>query len=110
MRSAFAMAHGLVDLLTGGMVISTPWLLQNTSDDCAIPLFVGAGIVAYSIFAAYCTGGESIARPFACFVGGVSIALCPMLMSFFGSAWVAELLFGTAELTAIAALKPLRVS
>ncbi len=103
MRFVPTHAHGVLDYLTGLLLIALPWLLGFAQGGAAqwIPVVLGLGTIVYSLMTDYELGAmRLIPMPVHLAVdgvGGLFFAASPWLFGFSGQVWLPFLLIGLFE-------------
>lgn len=99
--------HGVIDYLSGIVLIIAPWLLDF--DDGAqawVPMIIGASVIAYSILTDY-ELGIIRAIPMQAHLtldvlGGLVLAASPWLFGFADDVWAPHVILGIAEIGVVA--------
>jgi hypothetical protein len=88
MRFIPTKVHGIVDYLTGILLIAAPWLLNfdNNGPATWIPVLLGAGIILYSLLTDYELGAfKALPMPAHLWLdglGGLFLAASPWIFNF----------------------------
>lgn len=98
--------HGILDYLTGLLLIVLPWLLgfAQGGAETWLPVVLGAGVILYSLVTDYELGvwrrlamGTHLALDLA---GGALLAVSPWLFGFSDVVWAPHLVLGVFEILA----------
>jgi hypothetical protein len=106
MRFIPTRVHGVLDYLTGSALIAAPWVLGFSGRGAKtwMPVALGAGAIAYSLFTDYELGAvKIIPMPVHLTLdasSGVLLAASPWLFGFGEDVWVPHVLFGLFEIGA----------
>jgi hypothetical protein len=104
MRFLSTRVHGIIDYLTGGLLILAPWIFGFATGGAAqwIPVLLGAGIIAMSLITDY---ELSLTRliPMGAHLavdglGGALLAVSPWLFGFADRTYLPHLIIGVAEI------------
>ena len=96
--------HGVLDYLTGVLLIALPWVLGVTDDQAAmwVPVVLGAGVILYSLLTNYELGVvKAIPMPVHLGLdaaGGVLLAASPWIFQFADRVWVPFVVIGLFEI------------
>lgn len=106
MRFIPTRVHGMLDYLTGVLLIAAPWLFDFAQGGAEtwIPVVCGAGALVYSLFTDY-EFGLVRRLPMTTHLmldagSGVLLAASPWLFGFADYVWVPHLVFGLLEIGA----------
>lgn len=100
--------HGVLDYLTGAVLLLLPWVLGfgAKGPEGWVLLGLGAGVVAYSLLTDYELGAaRKLQMPVHLWMdalGGVLLAASPWLLGFDERVWVPHVAVGLFELAAAA--------
>lgn len=95
--------HGVLDYLVGVLLAASPWLLgfARGGAETWVPVVLGAGVVAYSLFTDYELGVvrrlQMTVHLWLDAIGGVVLAGSPWVLGFDERVWVPHLAFGLFE-------------
>ncbi|HEU0076833.1 MAG TPA: SPW repeat protein [Longimicrobiaceae bacterium] len=98
--------HGVLDYLVGALLAASPWLLgfARGGAETWVPVVVGAGVVAYSLFTDYELGMvrrlQMGVHLWLDGIGGVVLAASPWVLGFDDRVWVPHLALGLFEVAA----------
>ena len=118
MRFVSTRVHGIIDYLTGVLLIVAPWLFGFANGGAAqwVPIILGAGVIVYSLFTRYEVGAMGVLpMPFHLALdvaGGLLLLVSPWLFGFAGFVWLPHVIIGAFEIvmglvTRTAASEPL---
>lgn len=103
MRFIPTRVHGVIDYLTGLLLIAAPWLLGFSDNAPAtwVPVLLGAGVILYSLLTNYELGVfKTISMPAHLWLdalGGLFLAVSPWLLDFDERVFLPHLLVGAFE-------------
>ena len=106
MRFLSTKAHGYIDYLMGALLIAAPWIFGFAlgGAETWVPVVLGAGVIAYSLFTDYELGAVHSLSMSAHLtldaLGGVVLAISPWLFGFADYVWAPHLIFGLLEVGA----------
>ena len=106
MRFISTRVHGMLDYGMGILLIAAPWIFEFAAGGAEtwLPVALGAGVIAYSLFTDYELGVvRRIRMPTHLLLdgmGGVLLAVSPWLFGFSDLVWVPHVVFGVAEMGA----------
>lgn len=106
MRFITTLVHGMLDYLTGILLIASPWLFNFSRGgaETLIPVILGAGLVIYSLFTNYELGAvkrlSMATHLWLDALSGAVLALSPWLFNFNEYVYLPHLIFGVAEVGA----------
>ena len=106
MRFIPTRVHGMLDYLVGVLLIAAPWLFgfARGGAETWIPVILGAGAIAYSLFTNYEMGiSHAISMPTHLtldLVSGFLLALSPWLFGFADYVYTPHLVVGIIEIGA----------
>ncbi|CAN5762970.1 SPW repeat protein [soil metagenome] len=98
--------HGVLDYAMGALLIALPWLLgfAQGGAESWVPVAVGAGAIAYSLFTDYELGVvRRIQMPVHLWLDGAAgllLAVSPWLFGFDQQVWMPHLILGILEMGA----------
>jgi hypothetical protein len=98
--------HGVLDYAMGALLIALPWLLGFAQGgvESWVPVAVGAGAIAYSLFTDYELGVvRRIQMPVHLWLDGAAgllLAVSPWLFGFDQQVWMPHLILGILEMGA----------
>jgi hypothetical protein len=104
MRFLSTRVHGMMDYLTGGLLIIAPWLFGFADGSAAqwMPVVLGVGIIGMSLLTDYEPSLASIIPMGAHLVmdglGGALLAVSPWLFGFADRTYLPHLVIGIAEI------------
>lgn len=96
--------HAAIDYALGVLLIIAPWLFGFAEGEAEtwVPVFLGAGIILYSLFTAYELGiVPAIGMPTHLgldVVGGIFLAASPWIFQFAEFVWVPHVVLGLIEI------------
>ena len=100
--------HGYIDYAMGAFLIVCPWLFGFAGNQAAmlVPVVLGAGVIAYSLFTDYELGvvrkipmtGHLMLDA----LGGAFLAASPWIFQFSETVYLPHLILGLTELAAVA--------
>lgn len=100
--------HGVLDYVVGALLIALPWLLgfARGGAETWIPVALGAGAIAYSLFTDYELGVvRRIGMPVHLWLdalSGLLLAVSPWLFGFDQQVWMPHLALGIFEIVTAA--------
>ena len=104
MRFLPTRVHGVIDYLTGLLLVASPWLFGFADAGGAaqwLPVVLGAGAILYSLLTDYELGAVRLipvpAHLGLDFASGALLAVSPWLFGFAGLVWLPHLLIGLFE-------------
>lgn len=106
MRFVSTRVHGVLDYLTGALLIIAPWLFGFANGGAAqwVPVVLGAGIIVVSLLTAYEWGiVRTIPMPVHLGIdlaSGALLAVSPWLFGFAPLVWLPHFLVGLLEVGA----------
>ena len=106
MRFISTRVHGMLDYGMGVLLIAAPWVVGFAEGgvETWLPVILGAGVIAYSLFTDYELGVvRRIRMPTHLLLdgmGGALLAASPWLFGFSEIVWVPHVVFGLAEIGA----------
>lgn len=112
MRFLGSRTHGIIDYLTGLLLIAAPWLFDFAAGGAEtwIPVALGCLLLAYSLFTDYeLSISRSIPLPthlMLDMVGGIFLAISPWLFGFADYVSAPHLVIGLAECLVAAISRP----
>ncbi len=98
--------HGMVDYLTGALLIIAPWLFGFADGGAEqwVPIVLGAGVILYSLATNYELGVmKVISMPMHLMLdigGGAILAASPWLFGFADNIWWPHVIVGLFEIVA----------
>ena len=106
MRFIPTSVHGVVDYLTGVLLIAAPWLFNFAQGGAEtwVPVALGAGVILYSLLTDYELGVAGVLSMGAHLgldaAGGVLLAASPWLFGFSDVVYLPHLVIGLFEVVA----------
>lgn len=106
MRFIPTYVHGVMDYGLGLLLIAAPWIFQfaDNGPETWIPVILGAGVIAYSLFTDYELGAvHALSMPVHLGLdaaGGLLLAASPWLFGFADEVWIPHLALGIVEIGA----------
>jgi len=104
MRFLSTRAHGVIDYLTGALLIASPWLFGFANGGAAqwVPIVLGAGVFLLSLLTAYELGAVKVIHmPVHLGIdlaSGALLAISPWLFGFAALVWLPHLVVGLCEI------------
>lgn len=98
--------HGVIDYLTGLLLMALPWLLQFNDDSAAtwVPVALGAAAIVYSLLTDYEMGAFRVLSMSTHLwfdgLSGVLLASSPWLFGFHDRVYLPHLVLGLFEIVA----------
>lgn len=95
--------HGVMDYGMGLLLIAAPWIFQfaENGPETWIPVVLGAGAIAYSLFTDYELGAvRALSMPVHLGLdaaSGALLAVSPWLFDFADKVWIPHLVLGLVE-------------
>ena len=106
MRFIPTRVHGVIDDLTGVLLIVSPWLFGFANGGAAqwIPVVIGAGAIVYSLLTRYELGVAALipmpGHLALDAMAGVVLVISPWLFGFAGLVWLPHVIIGAFEIVA----------
>ncbi|MFL5772508.1 MAG: hypothetical protein ACJ75F_05070 [Flavisolibacter sp.] len=104
MRFIETKTHGILDYLTGILLILSPWIFDFNEGgaETIIPVVLGAGVIMYSLLTDYEMGGSykitMKTHLLLDFAGGALLATSPWIFGFNDDVWQPHLIIGSMEM------------
>jgi hypothetical protein len=104
MRFIETKTHGILDYLTGILLILSPWIFDFNEGgaETIIPVLLGAGVIMYSLLTDYEMGGSykisMKTHLLLDFLSGALLAASPWIFGFNDDVWQPHLIIGIMEM------------